>query len=416
VQYLESRDLVTAFLFPSPKFSRAPYALLLTLILNGCATYATTPASTAEPFCSVNGIGVHTDFEGAALHACEQGDKGPVLTIAPEFAPINPSPWYAYQLQPAPANSAPGIITITQRYVHGQHRYRPWFRTLNGEWTLAPEATQTLSADRQYFEYQLELPPEGLQVAAQPMVSVQDTLDWSDALARSKRLKTQTLLTSSMGLRIPLYESVPQDPLGMILLLGRQHPPEVTGAFAYQDFVDRLFENDRLAREFRQRFRLALVPLVNPDGVARGHWRMNRGGTDLNRDWGLFTQPETRAIADWLDTAVQETKLSLLLDFHSTWNDVFYGQHPSDNPTPSGFNRAWYEAIKNRLGDDTPAWSGQHNPGLPTSKSWARREFGISAITYEVGDRTPRDVIRHKARISAEELMRILLSIKDPNS
>lgn len=402
------------FLFFSFSFALTSCALLLVLAIIGCASHAATSADTPPPFCSINGIQVYTDFEGAALHACEQGDKGPVLTIAPEFAPINPSPWYAFRLQPAPAK--PVTITITQRYVHGQHRYRPWFRTADGEWALVPDEVQSLSADRQYFDYQLEVPPGGLQVAAQPMLTVQDTLDWSDNLARSKQLESQILLTSSLGFRMPMYESVPQNAAGMILLLGRQHPPEVTGAFAYQDFVERLFENDKLARDFRQRFRLVLVPLVNPDGVARGHWRMNRGGTDLNRDWGLFTQPETRAIADWLDTAMQETKLSLLLDFHSTWNDVFYGQHPSDKPTPSGFNQAWYKAIKNRLGDETPAWSGQHNPGLPTSKSWARREFGISAITYEVGDRTPRDVIRHKARVSAEELMRTLLSIEDPNS
>jgi len=403
-------------LFFSFSYALTSCALLLVLAINGCASHAATSAAMPLPFCSVNGVKVYTDFEGAALHACEQGKSGPVLTIAPEFAPINPSPWYAFRLQPARMDAAPGIITITQRYVHGQHRYRPWFRAANGEWAPVPEASQSLSADQQVFEYQLEIPTEGLQVAAQPMITVQDTLNWSDNLARSNRLNTHTLLTSSMGFRMPLYESAPKHAVGMILLLGRQHPPEVTGAFAYQDFVDRLFENDRLAREFRQRFRLALVPLVNPDGVARGHWRVNRGGTDLNRDWGLFTQPETRAIAAWLDTAMQETKLSLLLDFHSTWNDVIYSQHLSDKPTPSGFNQAWYEAIKNRLGDETPAWSGQHNLGMPTSKSWARREFGISAITYEVGDRTPREVIRHKAEVSAEELMRILLSIEDPNS
>ena len=184
----------------------------------------------------------------------------------------------------------------------------------------------------------------------------------------------------------------------------------MTGAYAFQDFVGRLFGDDELAQRFRQEYRLVLVPVVNPDGVELGHWRMNRGGMDLNRDWGPFTQPETRAIANWLATAHKETSLALLLDFHSTWNDVFYGQHPSDSPTPIGFNRAWYAAVKAELQEDTPAWSGQHNPGLPTAKSWARREYGVSAVTYEVGDRTPRDLIRHKALVSAEQLMHVLLA------
>jgi predicted deacylase len=230
-------------------------------------------------------------------------------------------------------------------------------------------------------------------------------------LASGHDLQHHQLLQTGLGLSLDLYDTANHDAKGLILLLGRQHPPELTGAYAYQDFVERLFEADDMAGRFRQYYRLALVPVVNPDGVELGHWRMNRGGMDLNRDWGPFTQPETRAIADWLATAHGMTPLTLLLDFHSTWNDVLYGQHESDSPTPPDFNRAWYQAISARLREGAPAWSGQNNPGMPTAKSWARRVYGVSAITYEVGDRTPRDVIRHKARVAAEELMRVLLSL-----
>ena len=46
-----------------------------------------------------------------------------------------------------------------------------------------------------------------------------------------------------------------------------------------------------LAREFRQRFRVIAIPVLNPDGITGGNWRMNLGGVDLNRDWGKFDEP-----------------------------------------------------------------------------------------------------------------------------
>ncbi len=376
------------------------------MALPGCASHN----ANTRAFCEANGFTVHTDFSGAALHACSPGDSGPNLTIGPEFSPINPSAWYAYRIEPGQAGNSPVTTTITQKYLLGQHRYSPWIRQDSGAWQAVPASAQSLSEDRTEFKFTVPVPPEGLQIAAQPMLTVVDSERWSAQLARRHHLQTHTLLSTGLGNRLQLYASVADQATGMILLLGRQHPPEVTGAFAYQDFVERLFDDDELAQNFRQVYQLVLVPLVNPDGVAMGYWRMNRGGMDLNRDWGLFTQPETRAIGHWLAETVEETPLTLLLDFHSTWNDVFYGQHPSDNPTPIGFNQAWYQAIQARLGEDTPAWSGQNNPGLPTAKSWARRVYGVSALTYEVGDKTPRDVIRYKARVSAEELMRTLMS------
>ena len=73
------------------------------------------------------------------------------------------------------------------------------------------------------------------------------------------------------------------------------------------------------------------------------------------------------------------------------------------------FSAAWRNRLRERLGDDMPEWSGEHNPGLPTAKSWVRKEYGIVAMTYEVGDNTPRDRIQRIARAAAEETMKLLL-------
>jgi hypothetical protein len=101
----------------------------------------------------------------------------------------------------------------------------------------------------------------------------------------------------------------------------------------------------------------------------------------------------------------------MFIDFHSTGHDVFYMPHPSDDPAPAGFAAAWRDRLAERLGEAMPAWSGEHNPGLPTAKSWVGRKYGVLAMTYEVGDNTPRDRIRRVALAAAEETMKLFLEI-----
>jgi hypothetical protein len=134
---------------------------------------------------------------------------------------------------------------------------------------------------------------------------------------------------------------------------------------------------------------------------------------DLNRDWGPFTQPETRGVAEWMSQLHGQAPIRLFMDFHSTSYDVFYMPHASDDPAPLGFAATWRTRLANRLGDAMPAWSGQHNPGLPTAKSWVRKEYGVVAMTYEVGDNTPRDRIRQVALAAAEETMKLMLEIEN---
>jgi len=81
-----------------------------------------------------------------------------------------------------------------------------------------------------------------------------------------------------------------------LLIISRQHPPEVTGFIAMKSFIETIAGDSEQAKVFRQKFKVYNVPLMNPDGVDNGHWRHNMGGIDLNRDWQAFNQPETRAV------------------------------------------------------------------------------------------------------------------------
>ena len=61
----------------------------------------------------------------------------------------------------------------------------------------------------------------------------------------------------------------------LLLFFTRQHPPEVTGYFAFKSFVEELINNNPVAELFLNKYRVLAFPLVNPDGVDLGHWRHN---------------------------------------------------------------------------------------------------------------------------------------------
>ena len=103
-------------------------------LLVSCAVVAPTDNSPA--FCTINTVQIHTDFEGASVQGCQQYEGGLLLTIAPAYTPVNPSPWYAYRLQ----TTTETRVTLTQQYLHGHHRYHPWVSQDGRIWQRACEA------------------------------------------------------------------------------------------------------------------------------------------------------------------------------------------------------------------------------------------------------------------------------------
>jgi hypothetical protein len=149
--------------------------------------------------------------------------------------------------------------------------------------------------------------------------------------------------------------------------------------------------------------------MLNPDGVTRGHWRANRGATDLNRDWGDFTQPETRAVKTWLDALPAAVRPVLMVDFHSTGRNLFYVLGDEATPAQVRFLAAW-------LGGKEQAFPGypftleprNANPGSGTAKNWFHARYAIPSYTYEVADRADRAATRNAARELAASLIAIL--------
>lgn len=357
-----------------------------------------------------------TTFPRARLSEIEHQEGNTFsLVVRPENKPINYSPWFAFKVSAKREKQ----LVLHLKCEGGAIRYRPKISTDGRHWITVPAESFQLAERPEAKQgiLTLEVGPEPLWVAAQELVSREDLEAWSRSLERLPFV-TRSEIGRSL-LDRPLYKldiGTAAADKGHIVIIGRQHPPEITGSLALMRFVEELVADTELSRAFREKFHLLLVPLLNPDGVDLGHWRHNMGGVDLNRDWGIFAQPETRAVRDQILALQQTGKIYVHLDFHSTYNDVFYTQPDEPAESSDPFTKPWLEGIQRRF----PHYRVNRSPSEPvrltTSQSWVYKTLKVPAITYELGDNTDRSLLRQVSEGAAQELMTLLLAAGGQNS
>lgn len=382
--------------------------VVATLAMGGCVgkSAALSPASLLPPLavapgCATAELAIAFDFEGAAPARCViEGPRSIALLVGPEHAPpINPSPWYAFRYRADPG--AP--VTLTLRYLEGKHRYAPKLTVGEAIVELAAVGADEGRSAR------VDLPPgEGI-VSAQPIVSGDRYAALAARLERDFSARRIALGRSLDGRPIEGLRFGAADAPRLIVLLGRQHPPEVTGHYAMEPFVEALAARLKADPTLAQRYQVLAVPLLNPDGVALGHWRANRGGVDLNRDWGPFTQPETRAIGDYLAALPAAVRPVAMVDFHSTNRNLFYVQGQEATVEQNRFVAAWLVGKESAYtAYPFTIVRSNANPGSGTSKNWFHASYGIPAITYEVGDNAEKQGAAQAATELAEAFISAL--------
>lgn len=390
---------------PSEIIGRLLAVCVLTALLTSCVSQR--PQIPAGSACNAANFSVVDGFAGARRGPCTiTGANSVRLDILREDDRVsNPSPWYAFKLTP----NKPGAAKIVLDYQTWEHRYVPKISSDGNTWRPLDSNLVEISANPHRATLHVQLTNEPVWIAAQELITPAIHNAWNQEIAEQYNVSLSELGESRRNHPIAMFASNPEA-RDVLLLIGRQHPPEVSGAFAFYSFIETLFENSDLAKTFRQHFRVIAIPLLNPDGVISGNWRHNAGAVDLNRDWGPFTQPETKLIANLLDDLDRNGhRIRLFIDFHSTTRNLSYTQDDSSITDPPDFAHTWLRNAQSRLGNYS--FTDEAGPISDTAngKNYMYKRYGIPAITFEVGDETDRGVARDAARVFAEELMRLML-------
>lgn len=356
-----------------------------------------------------SGIYISNNFDGARLNEVNIiNDSILLLKILPENSPINNSSYFAFKSWASNEKDVYFQFNYPKGY---KHRYVPKYKTTNGAWEQVDSTVFILKDTIATLKFRVL--KDTTLISAQEVATSQDVKDWYTELTKKNTSTTRlkNIGKTHLGRDIPMLDiySGSVTNKDIIVLLTRQHPPEVTGYFAFQSFLETILQSGELTDAFLEKYRVIAFPLMNPDGVDLGHWRHNAGGVDLNRDWGRYRQPETLAVTKQIESIVKEEQVKVLLglDFHSTWNDVFYTNVQRENTHLPNFIENWFSrleaGIPNYVVNEKSATSTK-----PVSKGWFLKRHNAVGITYEIGDETPRDFITLKGKVSAYEMMKLL--------
>ena len=358
--------------------------------------------------CLTSIVLVDFDFPGAGNLSCEIINSQHIkLFINSETDDsINPSPWFAIRKSKHSEN-----IKIELDYGNYNYRYNPKISSDNKVWDNL-NMLNILKKNNDKILVIDFLPSNKKQyIASQEIITQSWYYNWFNELKETGKVRSETIGFSVLKKPITMFfiETDIKNPY--IIILGRQHPPEVTGAFALKGFIDQLVSPSQLSQNFLNQYNIIFVPLMNPDGVDNGHWRYNVNKIDLNRDWGTFSQPETIAVNEKLIRLTANSKLALFIDFHSTYKNIFYISENSSNNLSKFSLENWINNSSSGLFEIGYNFQliNSSNKDNGVSKNYIYNKYNIPSMTYEVSDIEDRKKIKQSSSILATELMKFLV-------
>jgi len=348
-------------------------------------------------------------FDGARMNDFVRINESTYrVVVSPENFPINGSAYFGFRIK----SDTKRDIDLEISYTKHNHRYVPKLSYDGINWSAMDSMSFDTLKGSQLATLRLSIDERPLYVCGQELMTSSNAKSWSDMISKYSGTKQEVAGKSRLGRDI-LFIDINEKPVKekeAVVVFSRMHPPEISGYMAMQSFVETIMDDSELSQLFRERFRILVYPMINPDGVDLGHWRHSAGGVDLNRDWAYYRQTEVKVVAEHVLKKVKEdkNKVVLGLDFHSTQKDIYYTLTDNRPSSIFGFKDIWLESIDDTYPDYTPI-DGANDLNKPITKGWFYLQFGAEGITYEVGDETPRDFVKSKGATAAKEMMKLLV-------
>ena len=307
----------------------------------------------------------------------------------------------------------PKKIVLEFNYPEGyKHRYIPKILS-DGKWLISDSTSFQELNNKHILKLSLDNKP--IIVSGQELNNSEIVYSWVNEVIGGKENYVSFNKIGKSKLKRPfmvidINKGNPREK-PVVVLITRQHPPEVTGYLAFKSYLSTILDESDLSSAFLEKFRVLAFPLMNPDGVDLGHWRHNAGGIDLNRDWSAYNQKEIKTTVDFISKTLKDNNSQLVLgiDFHSTFYDVFYTNEERASTSMPYFLDNWFSSLEENI----PNYEVNEQPSVskqPVSKGWFLNAHKAVGIVYEIGDNTPRDRIQLIGKESALSMMKIMLN------
>jgi hypothetical protein len=181
-------------------------------------------------------------------------------------------------------------------------------------WQWLGNTQVELTSESESFSYEFSSKNQRVRFSV-AIPYLQENLDnFLRSHAENKLLHKGELAKTRTGKTVELLRiGNPGTGLEAMLVTARHHACESMASYVLEGFLEEALSNSPTAVEFRKKYVLFAVPLVDKDGVQNGDQGKNRKPHDHNRDYGenpIF--PEIRAIQE----LAHLQKIHYSVDFH----------------------------------------------------------------------------------------------------
>lgn len=236
-----------------------------------------------------------------------------------------------------------------------------WAQSPNGStfgpYTRVPTAATPVLQGSTTHRFTLVVPPgiPAIRLAKYFPYSVARKDAWLLGLVGHPKIRSIVALGNSQQGR-PIHKieftdgTVPDAGKTRVWIHAGIHPSETTSYFTVEGFVAWLLSGDPLAEVLLDHALIELCPMVNPDGVFLGNYRVNANSVNLENEWAApYASPQPEIIA--LRTAIEgymgtvaspgSNPIQVLLNLHSSHgvNYPFHFQHVA--------NPSWHPVTNN---------------------------------------------------------------------
>jgi murein tripeptide amidase MpaA len=280
---------------------------------------------------------VFTDFEGAAAAGIEIAtSERIVFEIPPD--PVGPEYLWFYFKIVADKPIQPELVL---KNASGAHQTgKRWYITkpvisadgihwIRSEQTSYPDVLgiRHLLGGQPQFHFRSPIAAETLWVAyCYPYTHVEWEQFYSTIGSRPG-VSLKSIGKSEAGRDIPEVvidlptSGLPRD-RKTIWVVCREHPGETPASFVCEGLIRALLDSShaRLLKTYRFR----IVPMLNVDGIAQGHYYRNLQGINLATDWDHFKSSEVNALHSAMQTDLESGEVVLMVNLHSS-NDPTKG-------------------------------------------------------------------------------------------